>query len=136
MPSYISSPTGGIHPEGSDPKGRDLFGVGARSRPCGSRVSAGKRFLLVTPAGGYGGGPEVVTPLIEPLTELTQKPPTRGKINKEFNATELRPRPNIQIPAGPPSTTRPRAALPAPPVPTPKPVQPRLFPSRPRWKPW
>jgi TonB family protein len=75
---------------------------------------------------------KVVTPLIEPLTELTQKPPTKGKINKEFNATELRPRPNIQIPAGPPSSTRPKAALPAPPVPTPKPVQPAPLPEPPK----
>jgi len=56
----------------------------------------------------------VITPLIEPLTELTQKPPNKGKINKEFNATDLHPRPRIQIPDAPPSTTRPRAAVPAP----------------------
>ena len=31
----------------------------------------------------------VITPLIEPLTELTQKPPNKGKINKEFNATDM-----------------------------------------------
>lgn len=69
----------------------------------------------------------VITPLIEPLTELTQKPPNKGKINKEFNATDMHPRPRIQIPDAPPSTTRPRAAVPArtpvasapPPKPTP-----------------
>ena len=75
---------------------------------------------------------KVVTPLIEPLTELTQKPPTKGKVNKEFNATDLKPRPNIQIPAGPPSTTRPKAVLPAPPVPVPKPVQPAPLPEPPK----
>jgi TonB family protein len=75
---------------------------------------------------------KIVTPLIEPLTELTQKAPNKGKINKEFNATELKPRPNIQIPAGPQSTTRPKAAIPAPPVPTPKPVQPAALPEPPK----
>ena len=75
---------------------------------------------------------KVVTPLIEPLTELTQKPPTKGKVNKEFNATDLKPRPNIQIPVGPPSTTRPKAVLPAPPVPVPKPVQPTPLPEPPK----
>jgi TonB family protein len=70
----------------------------------------------------------LVTPLIEPLTELTQKPPNKGKINKEFNATDMNPRPRIQIPDAPPSTTRPKAAVPAPtPVastPPPKPTPP------------
>jgi TonB family protein len=75
---------------------------------------------------------KIVTPLIEPLTELTQKAPTRGKINKEFNATEMKPRPNIQIPSGPPSTTRPKAAIPAPPIPAPKPVQPAALPEPPK----
>ena len=56
-----------------------------------------------------------VTPLIEPLTELTQKAPNKGKINKEFNAAVIEPRPRIQIPAGLPSTTRPQAATPLPP---------------------
>src|SRR5262245_30563614 len=48
----------------------------------------------------------VVTPLIEPLTELTQKAPNTGKVSKEFNAVESTPRPKIQIPAVVPSTTR------------------------------
>ena len=60
-----------------------------------------------------------ITPLIEPLTELTQNAPTEGKINKEFNATELNPRPRIQIPMGLPSTTLPQAPRPAEPKPAP-----------------
>ncbi len=72
----------------------------------------------------------IITPLIEPLTELTQKAPTKGKITKEFNATDLKPRPNIQIPEGPPSTTRPKAVVPAPV--TPKPPQPSPLPEPPK----
>jgi TonB family protein len=60
-----------------------------------------------------------ITPLIEPLTELTQNAPTKGKINKEFNATELNPRPRIQIPMGLPSVTLPQAPRPAEPKPAP-----------------
>jgi TonB family protein len=60
-----------------------------------------------------------ITPLIEPLTELTQTAPTKGKINKEFNATELNPRPRIQIPMGLPSVTMPQAPRPAEPRPAP-----------------
>jgi TonB family protein len=58
---------------------------------------------------------------------LTQKDPNKGKINKEFNATDLHPRPRIQVPDAPPSTTRPKALRPAPaPVaaPPPKPAAP------------
>ena len=61
--------------------------------------------------------------LVEPLFELTQKAPTKGKVNKEFEAPDVKPRPRIQIPAGMPSTTRPEAprpaVIPTPPVPAP-----------------
>src|ERR1035437_3022147 len=60
-----------------------------------------------------------ITPLIEPLTDLTQNAPTKGKINKEFNATEMNPRPRIQIPMGLPSVTLPQAPRPAEPKPAP-----------------
>jgi TonB family protein len=60
-----------------------------------------------------------ITPLIEPLAELTQNAPTKGKINKEFDATEMHPRPRIQIPMGLPSTTLPQAPRPAEPKPAP-----------------
>ena len=62
-----------------------------------------------------------ITPLIEPLTELTQNAPTKGKINKEFDATELHPRPRIQIPMGLPSTTTPPGSQPKPAPPLPEP---------------
>ena len=60
-----------------------------------------------------------ITPLIEPLTELTQKAPGKGKINKEFDATELHPRPRIQVPMGLPSVALPPAPRPAEPKPAP-----------------
>src|ERR1039458_9803829 len=41
-----------------------------------------------------------ITPLVEPLTDLTQNAPNKGKINKEFDATEMHPRPRIQVPMG------------------------------------
>src|SRR5438874_1428916 len=53
-----------------------------------------------------------VTPLVEPLTELTQKAPNTGKVTKEFNAAEVTPQRRIQTPASPP---RPRATRPSPP---------------------
>jgi TonB family protein len=65
-----------------------------------------------------------ITPLIEPLTELTQNAPAKGKINKEFDATELHPRPRIQIPMGLPSVTMPPAPpKPAPPLPEPPKIE-------------
>jgi TonB family protein len=65
-----------------------------------------------------------ITPLIEPLTELTQNAPTKGKINKEFDATELHPRPRIQIPMRLPSVTTPPAPpKPAPPLPEPPKIE-------------
>jgi TonB family protein len=77
----------------------------------------------------------IVTPLIEPLTELTQKAPNTGKITKEFSAHEVVPRPRIQIPQGATSTTRPaapRPSLPIPPMPAPKPAQQAALPEPPK----
>jgi len=54
----------------------------------------------------------VVTPLIEPPTELTQKAPNKTKVTKEFNALEMEAKPKIQVPSGAPSTTRPRTFRP------------------------
>src|ERR1700722_7802827 len=39
-----------------------------------------------------------VTPLIEPLTELTQKAPNKGKISKEITQDAQRPHARIQDP--------------------------------------
>jgi TonB family protein len=76
----------------------------------------------------------IITPLIEPLTELTQKAPNTGKVSKEFNANEVEPRPRIQIPAAMPSTSRPRAlaAAPVPATAAPKPVAPTSLPEPPK----
>jgi TonB family protein len=62
-------------------------------------------------------------PLIEPLTELTQKAPNKGKLNKEFTTPEIEPRARIQIPPGPPAPTPPQQFRPAP-TPAPKPAAP------------
>jgi TonB family protein len=69
------------------------------------------------------------TPLIEPPTTLTQKAPNKGKISKEITAEALIPRPRIQIPPSPPSTTRPPARKNTPaqaPPPAPLPEPPRI----------
>ena len=65
---------------------------------------------------------EQITPLIEPPTELTQKAPNKGPIAKEVTVEALQPRPRIQIPNSPPSTTRPAAKINEPPQPPPAPL--------------
>src|SRR6266567_4649038 len=53
--------------------------------------------LALLPASVYQAAPRqpvpavhhVMTPLIEPLTELTQKAPNTGKVTKQFNAAEI-----------------------------------------------
>jgi len=86
--------------------------------------------LALLPASVYQSAPRqlavvhrVITPLMDPLTELTQKAPNTGKVNKEFNAAEIEPRPRIRIPAPLPSTPKPAAAREAviPSMPAPKP---------------
>jgi len=70
-----------------------------------------------------------ITPLIEPPTELTQKPPTKGKISKEITIEALRARPRIRIPPAPPPTPRPAAPKNTPaqaPAPPPLPEPPHL----------
>ncbi|MBZ5727945.1 MAG: TonB family protein [Acidobacteriia bacterium] len=71
-----------------------------------------------------------VTPLIAPLTELTQKDPNTGKVRKEFDTAEARPRPRVQIPFVPPPAPKPRPAeippLPAAKPPAPLPEAPKL----------
>ncbi len=60
-----------------------------------------------------------ITPLIEPPTELTQKAPNKGPIAKEVTVEGLQPRPRVEMPNRPPSTTRPAARMPSPPQPPP-----------------
>jgi len=88
--------------------------------------------LALLPASVYEAAPRerivevhrVITPLIDPLTPLTQKAPNKGKVSKEIAAADLEPRPRVQnapsLPASPPSP--PRKAV-VPPAAAPKPVQ-------------
>jgi len=88
--------------------------------------------LVVMPRSLVSPSPRVqplVTPLIEPQSELTQKAPNKGKINKELTAEALEPRPRIRIPPSPPSSTRPPAPKNTPaqaPPPAPLPEPPRI----------
>ena len=78
---------------------------------------------------------QIITPLVEPITELTQKPPNTEKVKKEINAREVAPRPRIQVPQGEMSTTRPAAPVPAPPTPptpAPKAAPPKPEPELPK----
>jgi len=93
---------------------------------------AGIVLLVFLPAGFLDGPPperaaprihQTVTPLVEPLTEFTQKAVNKGKIAKELDVAALQPRARIQSPQGAPSTTRPQALRP-PPVPAAAAVQP------------
>ena len=68
----------------------------------------------------------IITPLIEPPTELTQKDPNTGKISKEFSVAS-EPRPHIQAPPALPSTSKrpqPLASVPSVPAPKPTPAVP------------
>src|SRR5262249_26196728 len=71
-------------------------------------------------------------PLVEPLTTLTQKAPTVGKIDKEFSAA-VTPKPRIQMASPPPAAPRPAppkslAIPPAPKAaaPAPQPEPPKV----------
>jgi len=98
--------------------------------------------LLFLPAGFLAPPPEppnperkvIVTPLVEPLTEFTQKEPTKAKINREIDMASLQPRERIQAPQGPPSTPRPAAPRQAviPAAPAPKPAAPVALPEPPK----
>jgi periplasmic protein TonB len=78
---------------------------------------------VLTPLGT--AAKRLVMPLVEPLTELTQKAPNKGKLNKEFTTPEVAPRARVFIPPGPPASPPPQQALAAPaPKPAPKPAEP------------
>src|SRR5438132_2731844 len=75
--------------------------------------------IVLVPASVYQSPPPErqvihrrVTPLIEPLTELTQKAPNTGKISKEINAADVEPRPRIHTP--PPAPASPPKIRPSP----------------------
>jgi len=56
----------------------------------------------------------VVTHLIDPPTELTQKAPNRGKLSKELIAEAILPRPQVRQPSPAPVTRRMAAPPPTP----------------------
>jgi TonB family protein len=72
-----------------------------------------------------------VTPLIDPITEFTQKRKNEGKLTKEIDVAALQPRDRIQAPKGAPSTTRQAAKRPAP-VPAPVTPAPAALPEPPK----
>jgi TonB family protein len=75
----------------------------------------------------------IVTPLIEPLTRLTQKEPNRGKVMQEFETRAAEERPRIQAPVTAPPVPReqPRPAV-IPSAPPPKPAAPLSLPEPPK----
>lgn len=115
---------------------RSLFGVEEQLPPRPWRTigagSAGVHLLLalllrevpIFEARQFSGGPEItivrkVTPIFAPVLEPTQNVPNKDKINRDFDVDSLKPRPAVQIPDGPPSTTR-QAARAAAPIPVPQ----------------
>jgi TonB family protein len=73
--------------------------------------------LMVLPSAGPANEPvelpKIVTPLVEPPTELTQKAPNRSKVATEFELQPSTPRPRLDLPPGPPPSLRekPRPAV-------------------------
>ena len=66
-----------------------------------------RSFLTVEPH--RTSSQRLIMPLLAPPSEPTQTTPNKGKLSKEFDAEMLAPRPRIQVPPSPPSTTRPAA---------------------------
>src|SRR5215813_1935586 len=74
----------------------------------------------------------IITPLVEPLTTLTQKAPNVGKLSKEFSAA-VTPKPRIQMATPPPAAPRPAPPKPlAIPSPPPKAATPAQQPEPPK----
>jgi len=75
-----------------------------------------------------------VTPLIEPLTPLTQKAPNTSKVTTEFNAHEVQPRPRVVAPPSPPPVEHAAQPKPLklPPMPAPKAAPPEAAPDVPK----
>jgi TonB family protein len=98
---------------------------------------AGVILIVLLPSDFLSSPPEpvkarqVITPLIEPLTEFTQPAPTKGKITKEIDMASLQPRKSIQLPKAAPSTSQPIAPRPAA-IPTPPQPPPAAMPEPPK----
>lgn len=119
---------------------RSLFGVEEQLPPRPWRaiagVSVGFHLLLILfldqvpvfEARKFRDAPEIVvarkvTPIFAPVLEPTQNVPNKDKVNRDFDVDSLKPRPAVQIPDGPPSTTRQAARNPVP-IPEPRPETP------------
>lgn len=113
---------------------RQLFGVEQQLEPRPwvkiAAASAGFHLFLILAlrdvpmfeARSFREGPVIsvrnATPIYAPVMEPTQKEANKKKLDRDFDVDSLKPRPNVQIPHGAPSTTRPAARAPSP-VPTP-----------------
>jgi len=102
----------------------------ARSRRAGTfsiiAHVAGVVILFSLPREVFRPPPEtrrIVTPLVFPLKEPTQKEPNTAKVSKSLTVEGLLPRQSVKLPEARPSTTRPRALQP-PPTPIAKPSAP------------
>ncbi|MFN0106130.1 MAG: TonB family protein [Bryobacteraceae bacterium] len=119
---------------------RSLFGVEDQLPPRPWRAIGGASvgihlflaFLLqevpIFEARQFQGGTEVtvvrnVSPIFAPVLEPTQNEPNKAEVNRDFDVDSLKPRPAIQIPDGPQSTTRQAARNPVP-LPEPRPEAP------------
>jgi TonB family protein len=73
--------------------------------------------------------------ILEPVTQLTQKAPNKGKVNKEFESRLETPRTAVQAPVAPlptkPKPEAPRQAV-IPSAPAPKPAAPQALPEPPK----
>lgn len=108
----------------------DTAGDQRRSRRAGTLSIAthivGIAILLSLPREVFRPRPEphrIITPLVYPPKELTQKAPNTEKVSKSLNVEALLPQPKVNLPVSRPSTTRPRALAP-PPTPASKPRAP------------
>ena len=117
-------------------------GRGARNRRAGALSVtlhvAVIATVLALPAGIFDPPPprlvpdtSHVTPLVDPITEFTQKRKNEAKLSKEIDMASLQPRERIQAPKAAPSTTRPAAERPAA-IPSPPPAPPVALPEPPR----
>jgi TonB family protein len=95
--------------------------------------------IVLIPASFYQGAPPErpiivrhVTPLIEPLTELTQKAPNTAKVSKEINAADVQPKPRIHTPAPAPASPPKLRPAPAPPVQVARQASPPPLPEPPK----
>jgi len=89
--------------------------------------------LGLIPTGGSGRDATQIlaslrspTKLVAPPAELTQKAPNKGKVGKEFELTDLLPRPRVFSPPSELSSTRPAASSPGTPVPLALPEPPNI----------